>query len=302
MKRRDFIKKSILGTAGALLACNTGCVESQTKSKSRYFEPAETVTLGKTGIKTSRVCLGTGMKGWNRQSNQTRLGKEKFHALIRDAYERGVRMFDLADIYGSHPYIVPALKDINRKNYVIVTKIWWRKNGIPETARPDADIVAERFMKELKTDYIDILHLHCVESAKWPGELERQMNILAKLKKKGIIRAHGVSCHSLDALKAAAREPWVDVTHARFNPYQVRMDGPPEVVAPVLKEMRQAGKAVVGMKIIGEGEFRNSDEKRDHSVNFALTSGCVDVLNVGFEKTEEIDDLAARIKKVPRTV
>jgi aryl-alcohol dehydrogenase-like predicted oxidoreductase len=207
-------------------------------------------------------------------------------------------VFDLADLYGTHPYVVSALNKIPRQDFSIVTKIWWRPGGIPEKERPDADIVVERFLKELKTDYIDLVLLHCVEAATWPKDLSKQMEILANLKKKGLIRAHGVSCHSLPALEAVVNEPWVDSVHARINPYGVSMDGPAEKVAPVLKRIHETGKGVVGMKIIGEGRFRNDDERRDKSVDFALRLGCVDVLNVGFEKTEEIDDFAKRVQRV----
>lgn len=88
--------------------------------------------------------------------------------------------------------------------------------------------------------------------------------------------------------------------HARINPYGAKMDGPVEKVVTSLKKISAAGKGVVGMKLIGEGDFRNSDEKRDESVKFALNLGCVDVLNVGFEKVEEIDDFAGRVRKVSR--
>ena len=110
----------------------------------------------------------------------------------------------------------------------------------------------DRFLKEIGTDYLDLVLLHCVESAKWPDELRKQMDIMARYKQKGAIRAHGVSCHTLAALEAAADEPWVDSVHARINPYGMSMDGPPEKVAPVLKKLHRAGKGVVGMKIIGE--------------------------------------------------
>jgi aryl-alcohol dehydrogenase-like predicted oxidoreductase len=139
-----------------------------------------------------------------------------------------------------------------------------------------------------------------VESGSWPEELRKQMDILAKLKDQGVIRAHGVSCHSIPALEAAANEPWVDSVHTRINPYGLSMDGAPEKVVPVLKKLHAAGKGVVGMKIIGEGRLRNDDEKRDASARFVLGLGCVDVLNIGFEKVEEIDDFAARVRRVPR--
>ncbi len=264
------------------------------------FDPYEPVSLGKTKIKMSRVCMGTGVHGGKRESNQTRMGKEKFQSLIQGAYERGVRVFDMADLYGTHPYLIPALKSVPRQDYVIISKIWWDKGGIPEAERPDADVVIPRFLKELGTDYIDLVLLHCVRSAKWNDELSKQMSILAKFKEKGVIRGHGVSCHHLDALETAAAEPWVDSVHARINPYGMSMDGPADKVAPVLKKIHDAGKGVVGMKIIGEGKLRDDDEKRHESVRYVLGLGCVDILNVGFEKIEEVDDFASRVRKVER--
>jgi aryl-alcohol dehydrogenase-like predicted oxidoreductase len=295
MKRREFIIRSIAGMGGLFLG--PGCISSAGQKTANY-DPYERVQLGKTKIMVSRVGFGTGMRGGNRQSNQTRLGKEVFEGLLQSSYERGVRLFDAADLYGSHPYLAGALKKMPRKDYAIVSKIWWRRGGIPETERPDADVVVERFCKELNTDYIDLVLLHCVVSEKWPDELSEHMNNLAKVKKKGLIRAHGVSCHSLPALQACVNEPWVDSVHARINAYGTNMDGPPEKVAPVLKALHEAGKGVVGMKLIGEGTFRDSDEKRDESVRYVLGLGCVDAMVVGFEKIEEVDDFAARVRKV----
>ncbi len=137
-------------------------------------------------------------------------------------------------------------------------------------------------------------------SENWPQELRRQMDSLSKLKEKGVIRALGVSCHSIPALEAAAHEPWVESVHARINPYGASMDGAPAKVVPALKKIHAAGKGVVGMKIIGAGDFSNSDEMRNRSVRFALRLGCVDVLNVGFESDDQIDDFAARVRSVPR--
>jgi aryl-alcohol dehydrogenase-like predicted oxidoreductase len=297
IKRREFLTKSALGLGGALLGAP---LLTRGEAAAKSFDPFERVPLGKTKLKFSRVVLGTGMKGGHRESNQTRMGKEKFEGLIRESFDRGVVVFDLADLYGTHPYVIPALKGISRDRYQVISKIWWNKGGIPEPERPDADVVVERFLKELDTDHIDLLLLHCVTSAKWPQELRKQMDILSKLKDQGKIRALGVSCHSLAALEAAADEPWVESVHTRINPYGMSMDGTPEQVVPVLKKIHAAGKGVVGMKIIGEGRLRNDDEKRDASVKFALQLGCVDVLNVGCENIGEVDDLAARVRKVER--
>ncbi|HEY5912554.1 MAG TPA: aldo/keto reductase [Verrucomicrobiae bacterium] len=295
IKRREFFKRSAL-SIGGLVA--TGSLGSAAEATPATVDPFEKVSLGKTGLKFSRFCMGTGVSGGNRQSNQTRMGKEKFEALLKGGYDRGVRWFDLADLYGTHPFLTPALKGLPRDGYGIISKIWWAKGGIPEKERPDADVVVQRFLREINTDYLDLVLLHCVTSARWPEELRKQMDILAKLKEKGVIRAHGVSCHSLPALEAAADEPWVDSVHARINPYQMVMDDKPENVAPVLKKIRAAGKGVVGMKIIGEGKLRNDRQKREESARYVLGLGCVDILNVGFEKVEEIDDFAETVRGV----
>jgi len=299
MKRREFLVRSMAGVGGLLLGAEFAAAQEQRPKK---HDPYELVPLGKTKIKVSRVGLGTGMRGGGRQSNHTRMGKEKFDALAKGCYERGIRLFDAADLYGTHPFLAGALKKMRRKDYVISSKIWFRRGGIPEPERPSPDIVVERFLKELNTDYIDLVLFHCVTSGQWPEELGAQMDILAKLKKKGLVRAHGVSCHSLAAVEACVKEPWVDSVHVRLNPYAVQMDVKtveeiPKVEAAV-KAIRKQGRAVIGMKIIGEGRFGNSAEKRDGSIKYALESGCMDAMVVGFEKVAEIDDFAMRARKV----
>jgi aryl-alcohol dehydrogenase-like predicted oxidoreductase len=297
IQRREFVKRSALGLGGILAGVP---LANAAESKPAFFDPYETVGLGQTKLKLSRFCLGTGMNGNNRQSNHTRMGKQKLEALLQGSYDRGIRVFDLADLYGTHPYLLPALKAIPRDKYAIITKVWLHAGGLPEAERPGAEAAVNRFLKEIGTDYLDLVLLHCMSSPKWPEEQRQHMDGLARLKDKGIIRAHGVSCHSIAALEAAAAEPWVDSVHARINPYGMSMDDKPEKVVPVLKKLHAAGKGVVGMKIIGEGKLRNDAEKRDESARFVLGLGCVDVLNIGFEKVEEIDDFAGRVRKVSR--
>ncbi|HWQ92061.1 MAG TPA: aldo/keto reductase [Clostridia bacterium] len=295
IQRREFLTRTALGMGGLVLA---GAGLNGAEAKAGSYDPYATVPLGRSGLKLSRFCLGTGVKGGGRESNHTRMGKEKFEALIQGAYERGLRCFDLADLYGTHPYVVPALKTIPRDQYSIITKLWFHSGALPEPERPDADVTVARFLKEIGSDYLDLVLIHCVSSGKWPEEMRKQMEILSKLKAKGQIRALGVSCHSLAALEAAVDEPWVDSVHARINPFGLNMDDKPEKVVPVLKKLHAAGKGVVGMKIIGEGKLRNEKEKIDASAKYVLELGCVDVLNVGCETLGEIDDFAARVRKV----
>ena len=294
MGRREFCRRLVVGAVSGAAA--PGIVGCRLSGAGGPVNPYEEVALGRTGLSVSRIGMGTGMRGWMRESNQTRLGREALEALLRGAWERGVRFFDMADLYGTHQYVASALKKIPRERYVLSTKIWNHPKGLPEPERPDAAAVVERFRKELQTDVLDIVQLHCMSSGTWPETEKRPMDLLEDLKAKGVIRAHGVSCHSLEALEAAAESPWVDVVHARINAYGEKMDGAPEKAAPVLRRLHEAGKGVVGMKLVGEGQFRAEPAKRKESVRYVVGLGCVATMIVGFERVGEIDDFAESVR------
>jgi predicted aldo/keto reductase-like oxidoreductase len=174
--------------------------------------------------------------------------------------------------------------------------MWVSKEGLPEPERPDADIVIERFRKELKTDYIDLVQIHCMTEPQWTDKYKKQMDILENLKAKNIIRAHGVSVHSLEAMEACVGNPWIDVVHVRVNPYGEAMDkNDPALVVPVIEKLHKEGKGIVGMKLIGNGKFRNDSGKIDASLQYVLGLGTVDMIIVGFELPEQIDNYTGRI-------
>lgn len=258
-------------------------------------DPFRTITLGKSGIRTTLLGMGTGFSGGNRSSNITRAGVAE--PLIRTAYEKGIRYFDCADSYGTHPHTKEALKSFPRDSYVLGTKIWVLQGGIPEPERPDANIVVDRFRKELNTDYIDIVQLHCMMSGTWTDDQKRQMDILDNLKARGIIRAHGVSVHSFDALMAASESPWVDIIHVRINPFGVSMDiKDPARITEIVEKMHGNGKGVIGMKLIGNGSYRNDSEKIDQALKYVLGLGTVDMIIIGFETPDQIDNYIGRIR------
>jgi aryl-alcohol dehydrogenase-like predicted oxidoreductase len=118
------------------------------------------------------------------------------------------------------------------------------------------------------------------------------MEVLSEAKQKGVIRAHGCSCHSIEALQAAAKSPWVEVDLVRMNPVGSHMDADPEAVAAVIRQMRAAGKGIVGMKILGQGDLRN---KQDEAIRYALGLGLLDAFTIGAESINEQTDLMKRI-------
>ena len=281
--RREFLKVASAGALGALWATPG--------------HAAEVPKVKLAGLNVPLLGMGTGVKAGNRSNALQRSGEKNFHDTVRLAWDEGVRLFDCADSYGSLPMVAKALKDKPRDSFVLVSKIWCHaKGGIPnDEPRDDSMAVIERFLLESGSDYIDLVQLHCQTAADWTTTYRPHMEALAKAKQKGLIRAHGCSCHSLDALEAAAVDPWVDVVHARINPWGVKMDGPAAVVVPVLKKIHAAGKGIIGMKLIGEGEFRNDKAKIDETLRFVLDLGCIDALIVGFEKQDEIIDYKKRL-------
>lgn len=296
LTRREFMA-TITAGAGSVLIGGSALNAMSSETRPVSFDPFQTITLGNTGIKTTLLGMGTGYNGGNRSSSITRGGVAE--SMIREAYERGIRYFDCADSYGTHPFAKAALKAIPRDNYVIGTKMWITQGGIPEKERPDSAIVVDRFRKELDTDYIDLVQLHCMTNGEWTDQQKRYMDGLEDLKAKNIVKAHGVSVHSFDALRVASENPWVDVIHVRINPFGESMDQRDlSLVVPVIEKFHKAGKGVIGMKLIGGGKLKDESDKIDESLKFVLGLGTVDMIIIGFEMPEQIDNYIERIKKV----
>jgi len=284
MDRRRFIVGTgyVLGTAW--LASESPALSAL----DREFSAADTVEIGKTGIKTSRLAMGTGTHGTDHHSNQTALGVKGLSGLLLNGYDHGLRFFDTADSYGSHPHVAEALKHVPRDKVTVMTKIWSRD---PKAVRADLD----RVRKELGTDYLDICLMHCVTESDWTERYRGAMDALSEAKEKGVIRSHGCSCHSIKALRAAARSPWVEVDLVRINPVGAEMDADPDTVLSVLREMRATGKGVVGMKILGDGALRR---RQDEALRYALSLGLLDAFTIGAENLAEQEDLIRRIAQV----
>ena len=288
LNRRDFLGHAGAAASAAILAGATPSVAHATAARNALPKSAvELVTLGKTGIQVSLVGMGTGSVGVGQASNQTRLGVKGFTKVVRHALERGVRLFDVADQYGSHAYLRAALKGVPREQYVIQTK-----THAANVANARSHI--ERYRMELDVDQIDIVLLHCMQKKDWPTENTGAMDYLMQAKAEGLIRAHGTSCHGIDPLRTAARSPFVEVDLARINPEGLLMDAAPDVVASELEEMHSAGKGVIGMKILGEGRI-TKPEAIDASVRHVLGLGTVDAFIIGFESSEQIDDMLKRV-------
>lgn len=286
--RRGFLKVTA-GVAGAMVASAIPAQAQAATGSKRVLTAVDQVTLGKTGIKLSRLGMGCGSNSGN---VQRALGHDGFTRLLRYAYDQGITYIDTAESYKTHEYIREAIKGIPREKLFIQTKM--SANGDPVEK-------LDRFRRELGVEYIDSLLTHCAVNANWDEERKRFLDAFEEAKQKGIIRAHGVSCHSLPALARAAAIDWCDVHLVRLNPQGVWMDTPAETwnaqsgvshVPAVIEQvgiMRQKQRGIIGMKLSGNGDFTKFEDRR-RAVHFAMKCGLLDAVTIGFKNTTEIDE------------
>ena len=279
MQRRQFLQ-----AGSGLLSLNAFPYHAFAADKPKQAN--DIITLGPRKIKLSRLAMGTGTNGAGGSSNQTKkLGVNGLADLLKAGYDNGINYWDSADQYGTHAHLKEGLKRVPREKIVLQTK-----THASTEAEMKADI--DRFRRELGTDYIDILLLHCMMDATWTERKKGAMEYISQLQEKGIVRTKGVTCHTLPALKTALASPWVEVDQARINPAQVAMDADPQTVLGILKQMKDAGKGVIGMKILGAGRLR---AKADEALQFALAQDVIDCFTIGSESIAEMQDLTRKI-------
>jgi len=286
--RRDFLKGTL--AAGVVVGHPRWADAAAKRSATDW------VTLGNSGVKVTRLAFGTGSMGGGVQRE---LGQEGFNRLVRHAYDRGIRFFESADAYSEmHEMLAVALRGLPRDSYRLMTKYRLRE---PE----DPKVTIDRFRKELESEYFDILLLHCVRVPDWAKQYERLRDALSEAKDRKVILAHGASCHGLLPLRAfPASTSWLDVALLRVNHDGTRMDtlkqtdtddlGDVNEVVGHVKAIRAKGTGVIGMKIMGEGQFK-TPEQRDASIRFVTRLGAVDAVTIGYKSEAEIDEAIERL-------
>jgi hypothetical protein len=273
--RRQFLAGA--GAAGAAMLVGRFGPAQEVAGSGR--KASDVVTLGRSGVKTSILGIGTGTRGGREQRE---LGTEGFTRLVRHALDNGIRYIDTADTYRMHVFVQIALQGVSSDKYFIQTKT---RAQNAEVARNDI----ERFRRELGVASLDTLLVHCMQKAGWDNDMRPVMDVLYEAKEKEQVRAVGVSCHGLDPLLTSTDCDWVDVHLVRINPFGAKMDGEPDQVAAEIQKMHDRGHGVLGMKIFGEDGF-DSPEKRFQSLKYVLGLGCVDAFTIGFTSTDQIDE------------
>jgi predicted aldo/keto reductase-like oxidoreductase len=288
--RRDFLKT---GVAASVLTAGGAALAKPTKRSATDW-----VTLGKSNVKVTRLAFGTGTTSGRAQRE---LGQDGFTRLVRYAYDRGVRFFETAESYHGMPEMLAiALQGLPRDSYRLMTKYSTPASGDPA---PKID----QFRKQLNTEYIDILLLHCLRPPTWATDYESLRDGFSLAQQKQIVVAHGASIHGLPALRTIPGNQWLEIAMIRMNHNGTRMDTPDmrdvdvpgnvDEVVTHTKAVHQQGMGVISMKLVGEGRFIKAED-RDASMKFAMNLGCVDAVTIGFTNTAQIDEAIERMGRV----
>lgn len=278
--RRDFLKA---GLAAGVLAGSSFPLRAARGTATDW------VTLGKSGVKVTRLAFGTGTASGRVQRE---LGQEAFTSLVRYAYDHGIRFFETAESYGDmHRMLGVALKGIPRDSYRLMSKV---------TTHPGVD--PQEKINELRklanTDYFDVLLMHWQHVASWPTDTVRWQDGILEAKSNKAVIGYGASVHGLPALRQFPGNKWLEVAMIRMNHKGAHMDaedyntaGPgnvPEVVQHV-KAVRSDGMGVISMKLVGEGSFTDRADRKA-AMKYAFNNAGVDSVTVGFKNTGEIDE------------
>jgi aryl-alcohol dehydrogenase-like predicted oxidoreductase len=280
ISRRHFVKTGMAAGAIAGMASLPLSAERATATSQ--------VTLGKSGIKVTRLAFGTGTNNGRVQRN---LGQQGFTSLVRYAYDRGIRFFETAQAYPEMQGMLGiALKGLPRESYALMSKV------TTDTADPQNTI--DEMRRQMQTEYVDIMLLHVQQKTTWPTDSLRWQDGISEMEHRDAVRSHGASVHGLPALRQVPGNKWLEIAMIRMNHKGAHMDaedfhihGPGNVdeVVEHVKQARQAGLGVISMKLIGEGSFTDHAD-RQQAMRFAFHHAGVNCVTVGYKSTAEVDE------------
>lgn len=279
--RRDFLKAGL--AAGALAGA------ARLPLKAASGTATDWVTLGRSGVKVTRLAFGTGSVSGRVQRE---LGQEAFTSLVRYAYDHGIRFFETAESYGDmHRMLGVALKGIPRDSYRLMTKVTTREGVDPQEK-------LDELRKLANTDYFDIALLHYQHTATWPTDTVRWQDGILEAQSKKVVVSHGASVHGLPALRKFPGNKWLDIAMIRMNhkgtimdgeDYQTREPGNVTEVVKHVKQVRSEGMGVISMKLVGEGRFTDREDRKA-AMRYAFRNAGVDCVTVGYKAPSEIDE------------
>jgi aryl-alcohol dehydrogenase-like predicted oxidoreductase len=279
--RRDFLKTGLAAAAFAGAGSFPLIAAPETAT--------DWVTLGKSGVKVTRLAFGTGTLAGRVQRE---LGQDQFTRLVRYAYDRGIRFFETAESYHEmHRMLGVALDGIPRDSYRLLSKVTTRE-GVDPMQKID------ELRKLANTEYFDVMLLHWQHVATWPQDSMRWQDGILEAQSRHAVVAHGASVHGLPALRQVPGNKWLQVAMIRMNHKGTEMDaedydtdglGNVSEVVTHVRQVRKDEMGVISMKLVGEGAFTIREDRRA-AMRYAFRTAGVDSVTVGYKNTAEIDE------------
>ncbi|SMC59276.1 aldo/keto reductase [Sporomusa malonica] len=231
-------------------------------------------TLGRTGLNVSRLCFG-GLTIGPLQSNRP---LAEGAAVIRSAFDAGVNFIDTAELYRTYPYIRESL--VGAKQDVIVASKSYAYTY------EDMRLSVETACREINRDYIDLFLLHEQSSRMTLKGHAEALAYLCDAKRQGIIRATGISTHTIDVVRAAALIEEIDVIHPIINIKGIGItDGTAEEMLTAIRFAADCGKGIYAMKALGGGHLNTMAEQ---AFSWVLAQSGITSIAVGMQTIDEV--------------
>ena len=236
----------------------------------------ELVSLGCTRLRVSRVCFGALTIG----PLQKDIPLDEGAGIIIRALERGVNFIDTAASYRTYAYIASALSRWKRDDIVIASKSHAYSQ---EEMRADV----ERCLRELGRDYVDIFLLHEQESRLTLKGHRPALEFLLRARDRGLVRAVGISSHTVEAVDAAADMEEIEIIHPMINKTGIGIkDGTRDDMLHAIKKAHSRGKGIYAMKPFGGGHLISQAKS---ALSWVLSQKCIHSVAVGMGSKEEVD-------------
>ncbi|MGE5371961.1 MAG: aldo/keto reductase [Solirubrobacterales bacterium] len=242
----------------------------------------KTVRLGQTDLTVSKLCFGVLTIGPLQENFAVSDGAD----LLAYGMSRGITFFDTAEAYGTYPHLREAIRDFGKRP-VIATKSY----AYTETMMKQS---LERALDELALPFIDLFMLHEQESVHTLRGHSPALDYLVQAKERGLVRAVGLSTHTVAGVLAGADDPRIEVIHPLFNEAGMGiLDGSAQTMAAAIYSAYRQGKGIYGMKALGGG---NLIQRAYPSLQFVLQHPAIASVAMGMKTRAEIDLNIAWIK------
>lgn len=241
--------------------------------------------LGNTGITVSKLCFGSLTMG----PFQRDLTPAQGAALFECAFSHGVNFVDTAEIYGTYPHIKEAVR--LKKDLVVCSKSYaYDRRGAQESLKKALDGIGR--------DYIDVFLMHEQESEHTIRGHSEALEYYLEMKKKGYIRAVGLSTHYIACMDGALKKPELDVLFALINKRGFGIaDGTADEMLKRIRAAHAVGRGIIAMKPLGGGHLIS---EREEALDYILNlDDCVDTIAIGMQSVNEIEYNCARFSGKP---